>query len=415
MHFKFENVNDAFDKLVEGFEDGMIPTVKVPSRVGDVMMIQEPVIVTYEKPLQRVLFNKARDANPFFHVYESLWMLAGRNDLKPLQYYASKIGEFVDDGDGLANGAYGYRWRHALMCMGSKPVDGVKKYGHVCDQLELIIDHLRRVPTSRRVVLQMWNVEDDLLKIGPDNQSRDVCCNTAVYFSLREVKEPHNWDHDKLRRKIDQEYEMAGLARQDRDTADSERRLNLVKLYAEGYHLVETYLDMTVTNRSNDLTLGMLGANVVHFSFLQEYIANCLGVEVGVYNQFSNNLHAYTSRWYAKDWLAEAGVDPYRSNPEWNHIPLVRDQKTFDEEVKMFVEVNYRSDVGSTHWQEPFLQTVAQPMMNAFHYHKRRDYWSAMNVGVINIADGAWQLGAWQWIEKRRVAYEKKQQLGDDE
>ena len=70
MHFKFENVNDAFDKLVEGFEDGMIPTVKVPSRVGDVIMIQEPVIVTYEKPLQRVLFNKARDANPFFHVYE---------------------------------------------------------------------------------------------------------------------------------------------------------------------------------------------------------------------------------------------------------------------------------------------------------------------------------------------------------
>jgi hypothetical protein len=35
---------------------------------------------------------------------------------------------------------------------------------------------------------------------------------------------------------------------------------------------------MTVTNRSNDLCWGMLGANYVHFTILQEYLAARLGV-----------------------------------------------------------------------------------------------------------------------------------------
>ena len=34
---------------------------------------------------------------------------------------------------------------------------------------------------SRRAVLQMWNVEDDLLKV---DSSRDVCCNLSVLFTV---------------------------------------------------------------------------------------------------------------------------------------------------------------------------------------------------------------------------------------
>ena len=103
-----------------------------------------------------VLFNSARDCNPWFHLYESLWMLAGRNDVASIAYYAKNMANYSDDGKTL-NGAYGFRWRH--MVARGQPWKGV-------DQLDILVNHLKADPTSRRAVLQMWNVEDDLLKIG---------------------------------------------------------------------------------------------------------------------------------------------------------------------------------------------------------------------------------------------------------
>lgn len=38
-------------------------------------------------------------------------------------------------------------------------------------------------------------------------------------------------DYDRLRRKADQEWDMAGLARQDRDTADEERHTAKAREY----------------------------------------------------------------------------------------------------------------------------------------------------------------------------------------
>ena len=120
------------------------------------MYIQEPVIITYERPREKVLFNAARDANCFFHLYESLWMLAGRNDVQSLSYYNSNIARYSDDGKTF-NGSYGNRWR--------------AKFG--VDQLSHIIKHLTSTPNSRRAVLQMWGTREDLAQI---DTSKDVCC-----------------------------------------------------------------------------------------------------------------------------------------------------------------------------------------------------------------------------------------------
>ncbi len=54
-------------------------------------------------------------------------------------------------------------------------------------------------------------------------------------------------------------------------------------------------LDMTVTCRSNDAVWGAHGANAVHFSMLQEYMAGRIGVAMGTMYQFSNNYHGYVS------------------------------------------------------------------------------------------------------------------------
>jgi len=84
-----------------------------PSRVGEVYEFPEAVATDYWKPWERVLFDPARNANPFFHIFESMWMLAGRNDVDWVAKFNPRMREFSDDGK-IQHGAYGYRWRYAF-------------------------------------------------------------------------------------------------------------------------------------------------------------------------------------------------------------------------------------------------------------------------------------------------------------
>src|SRR5437667_12765939 len=108
MHLKYRNVNYAFKGLVTDIHSGKIWTRDTESRNGPVMVVDEPVIIIYTHPRERVLLNYYRDANPFFHLYESLWMLAGRNDLKSLEFFVGHMKDYSDDGLTF-NGAYGHR------------------------------------------------------------------------------------------------------------------------------------------------------------------------------------------------------------------------------------------------------------------------------------------------------------------
>src|SRR4051812_45937933 len=94
-----------------GDRERPVPLAVRPSRYGEVIQWEGPLTITYTSPTERVLFNAARDCNPFALLYESLWMLAGRNDVAPLAHYTRRFAEFSDDGKVL-NDAYGYRWRH---------------------------------------------------------------------------------------------------------------------------------------------------------------------------------------------------------------------------------------------------------------------------------------------------------------
>ena len=364
MEFRFRNVNDAFRSMVKVFSGNDPRLARSTSRVGDVLYIQEPVIITYTHPREKVLFNQARDCNPFFHVYEALWMLAGRNDIAGPSYYAANYRECVQDGDSpTANGAYGYRWRHARSARRGSLEQ--TRYETEEDQLKPIVKHLKDKPDSRRVVLQMWNVEDDLLKV---DSTKDCCCNLCALFSLR--------------------TEMSQV---------------------EPY-MAHRRLDMTVYNRSNDLIWGTLGANAVHFAFLQEYLAACLGVEVGVYNQISNNQHVYVNRFEPEKWLTDQTIDRYllasQNRKSLHTVPLVQDPITFDRECAEFVE-RHSKDALAGYYTEPFLRDVAQPMCISFHQHRHHDYGDALNAAEYILADD-WRIASVNWLLKRKAAYERK-------
>jgi len=225
MHvIKARNVNDAYARGMVYFSPNrpMAPQElkSLESRVGSVRKSIDPVTILYEKPRERVLFDSKRDANPFFHVMESMWMLLGRNDVASITRWIKKFTEFTDDGQVL-HGAYGFRWR-----------------SHFCgiDQIDAAIKRLTKNRSCRRTFISMYDPETDAFYDG-----KDMPCNLGIKL----------WIEDDL-------------------------------------------LNMHVFNRSNDFIWGATGANVVHMSFLQEFIAGKIGVGVGRYWQTSSDMHVYT-------------------------------------------------------------------------------------------------------------------------
>lgn len=214
-----ENVRDAYKT---GMELLSYVGKKEPSRAGEVIVSPVPVITIYEYPHHRVLLNAVRDANPFFHFMEGIWMLSGSNQSAFLDNYVSDFSErFTDEGKRL-HGAYGHRW---LIHFGG------------LDQVEEAIKILSVDPTSRRVVIAMWDPSADL-----GTASKDIPCNTHIYFRIK-------------------------------------------------HH----HLEMMINCRSNDIIWGAYGANAVHFSMLQEYMSSRLDLQIGRLYQNSWNYHAYTS------------------------------------------------------------------------------------------------------------------------
>jgi thymidylate synthase len=395
MHLKFRNVNGAFKSLVSLFNDGslgedwgvdelVMASVDYanPNGSGRRFQIMEPVLLTYREPRERVLFHPGRDANPFFHLYEALYMLTGRNDVAPLNFYLSKWKDMVSDDGVTQNAAYGYRWRRAL----DKDWDG-DGYSQPIDQLKTLIDHLHRKPESSRAVLAMWNVEDDLLKM---DSSGDICCNLNAIFSIRSKECENCIQRNKIRFFID-----PGPC-----TACEGKYGSVGKL---------KYLDMTVTNRSNDLIWGLLGANYVQFSVLQEYMAAHLGVKVGLYHHMTTNLHIYESgpmaNWKPEVWLADSGIS-FGKQEYPTPLSLVYNPETFDKELHVVVEAfsgkntGPRPEIDRHHLTEPFLRMVAVPMFRAFELHKAKQPEVALECcGLIEAED--WRVACTDWLKRR--------------
>lgn len=96
------------------------------------------VVTELRSPRNRCQIVPGRKLNPWLALSESLWLLAGRNDVASLLPYNKRITQFSDDGKTLY-GAYGYR---------------------IADQIELALERLRQEDTDRRAVLQIWRPED---------------------------------------------------------------------------------------------------------------------------------------------------------------------------------------------------------------------------------------------------------------
>lgn len=343
-----DDVNDA---LSQGITYLLREGVEEPSRNGPVIVASGPVVTEYTNPRSRVLYSATRDANPFFHLMECLWFMAGDNDIEFPCYFNSSYGQYSDDGRTMWD-AYGHRWR--------------RFFGW--DQIEAIVKELTANPASRRCVLTMWDARgtDPDPRLAKDvtagwddfyvatHGGKAVPCNTHCYVDTRGGQ-----------------------------------------------------LNLTVCNRSNDIVFGCYGANAVHMSFLAEYLAMRLNVLVGTYYQISNNFHSYTNV-FDRSKLE-------RMAHESNTVGALPDisprlELGFDSDLVTFMAwarvVMRSTNQDSVALNVPDLKTefvmaTVVPIFLSWVYRKWKDPYS-MNLCLDGIAGADWKRACAEWVERRR-------------
>lgn len=150
-------------------------------------------------------------------------------------------------------------------------------------------------------------------------------------------------------------------------------------------------LNMTVCNRSNDFIWGMLGANAVHMTMLQELIASAAGFKLGMYHVFSNNCHIYTSIPRYEDIIKTTlDVDMYKGkNVVEGHMPLL----SLNSHVE-FMEDCVRFLDGESEFQCPWIQHVAWPIKKA--YLDRANRYEYIN----EIVASDWHRACFDWASR---------------
>jgi thymidylate synthase len=161
-------------------------------------------------------------------VRELLWFLRGSTNIRDGLTQHTPIWDAWADADGELGPIYGYQWRH----WGAPYEPGEHRGG--IDQIQVAIDQIKRDPTSRRIIVNAWNVADlPRMKLPP--------CHTMFQFYVG---------------------------------GDGKR------------------LDLQLYQRSADLALGV-PFNIPSYALLQAMIARACGLEPGVFVHTLGDAHIY--------------------------------------------------------------------------------------------------------------------------
>ena len=150
-----KNAGTALPVLMSRVLNGHV----VNSRVGRTRELMHTTIVL-GNPRQREILHPERKALYPAQIAETMWILAGRNDVWWLSHYLPRASEFSDDGK-VWRGGYGPRLRTPLLG---------------------VIELLKKDPDTRRAVINIYDSREDL---GVD--SKDIPCNTLLHFIRNET------------------------------------------------------------------------------------------------------------------------------------------------------------------------------------------------------------------------------------
>ncbi len=227
--------------------------------------------------------------------------------------------------------------------------------GGQIDQLKEVCAILHKDPESRQACVCLWDPDLDL-----GTQTKDKACNVFMAFEVENGR-----------------------------------------------------VNMTTFNRSNDAIFGgVTGANVVHFSFFQEYVACALDLEMGVWHHSSANLHVYLSnpKWpgVLEDDLRNlmypdaVQIRLFKGYADEFDVNLVR----FIQELRGCIEVLNKHEES---WVEGtwgvcnnrFLNFTCVPMARAFIQWKLGNKQAAYDL-LFTVESTDWKVAGLLWFKRRQ-------------
>jgi thymidylate synthase len=245
-----------------------------------------PIICKISNPLSRLVTITERNWNYILPYVESLWLASGRNDMKLIGHYVSKMYDFSDDGKTM-RGGYGPRLRFfngisedydtGFLQKQNKPIG---KNLIEIDQYEFLNKVFLRDPHTRQGIISIPDPAKDCF--GSDHnlrRTKDFPCTSSLHFQRNGNK-----------------------------------------------------LDLIVHMRSNDLVWGATGVNIFNFTFIQEYFTQILGLEIGAYYHIVDNLHYYEN---FREMLEQIAEINNAIDESYNYRKSFNSLSEFDEKLKL--------------------------------------------------------------------------------
>lgn len=342
-----DNVNQALPQAISLLStQGQLVT----SRGMQTVEMPGPVSTVYRNPQQRVLFDEKRDANPFFHLMEALWIIGGSNKVALPKYFMDSIDRFSDDGKTF-HGAYGYRLRHA--------------FGY--DQLALAIHMLRNKPDTRQVVLSIWDGREDLGAV-----TKDLPCNDLVMLKVRNNQlnmTVCNRSNDAIWGAYGANVVQFSML-QEFIAASLDINVGHYVQQSDSFHAYTDNAFYQYTTVEEPYYWPSMGANPYHLGTVKPYpLINAVGVQAR----------------YEDVLFFQADCERLCSQAEST------------------------GDLLGTHYRSTYFQDVVVPVISAYVYYKMKKYSHAV-AALQDVEATDWRLAMTQWVQRRADRAAAKEQ-----
>lgn len=260
--------------------------------------LPEPFLFKITNPTAREVTLPERKWNKTLPYAESLWIASGRNDLAYITHYLKTMSDFSDDGVYM-RGGYGPRYRDYDGSSQDYHLEtiNVRQKGSV-DQLRYVVECFKKDIETRRAVISFGDpMKDDFDERENLKESKDIPCTRELHFMKQ---------------------------------ADTNK------------------LDLIVKMRSNDLIWGATAVNVFNYTFMQEYVAAILDMEIGTYYHLSDNIHYYERHSDMVHKLAE--INEVEEEPK-EYQKSFRSLEDFDRLITKLGTEEQNMRIDSNHYQ----------------------------------------------------------------
>lgn len=329
MEFVFDGINTALQGLSRAI---LTKGVWRETRGFKCLEFPEPVFITIKNPTARICTIKERKWSYILPYAESLWLALGYNNLDDLPgYYVKSIYDYSDDGH-TWRGAYSPRLRAYTASNEQYNFSRVNsRHGTIdrtIDQYKFVERSFKRDPNTRQAVITIADPNKDCEnEEGELIITKDIPCNRS-YQIMKSV---------------------------------------------------DGKLDFTAYLRSNDTIFGFSHVNLFNHTFMLEYWSAILGIPMGKYYHFANNLHVYENKLDMIQAIADASnyedesytyKKNFKSLKEFDHLILVLEKAEL-ESRSSFVEIPEEFDDFFSDWLRIFITKNAQkkgwkPVSNYF-------------------------------------------------